>query len=62
MAPADVEDARAAQTRESGNLVVGIIGITQSNDLHASLMPRFAAKSSHVGCVHEFELSAAQAI
>jgi hypothetical protein len=62
MALADVEDARAAQAGEYGDLVVRVAGFAQSDDLHAALVPRFAAQRSHVGCLHESELRAVQKI
>jgi hypothetical protein len=60
MALADVEDARTAQASEGGDLVVGVAGLAQPNDLQAALMPCFAAQRSHVGCLHESDMRATQ--
>ena len=58
MALGDVEDARTAPASEGGDLVVGVAGLAQSNDLQAALMPCLAAQRSHVGCLHESDMRA----
>ncbi len=45
-----------------GDFLVRVAGFAQSNDLHAALVPRFAAQRSHVGCLHESELRVVQKI
>jgi len=55
----DVEDARAAQAYDLGDLVVGAPGLAQSHDLKPSLMPGLSAQRSHVGCLHGIKLRAA---
>jgi hypothetical protein len=53
---ADVEDARAAQARLAGDVVVAATALAQADDLHPALVAGIAGERSHVGGLHQDDM------